>query len=104
MFRTLPYRHLVAMLALREQAFNGCHQHWYAGWLLHMHTFARGPSWSGITGSLMAMSLRPVDPARFHTPRVILNPELVATACAYMHAARAENTRRSYHRAWAAFE
>jgi hypothetical protein len=27
MFRTLPYRHLVAVLALREQAFNGCHQH-----------------------------------------------------------------------------
>jgi hypothetical protein len=33
-----------------------------------------------------------------------LRPDLVATACAYMDAARAENTRRSYHRAWAAFE
>jgi hypothetical protein len=27
MFRTLPYRHLVAVLALCEQAFNDCHQH-----------------------------------------------------------------------------
>src|SRR5262249_44944200 len=33
-----------------------------------------------------------------------LRPELVAAARAYMDAARAENTRRSYRRAWAAFE
>jgi integrase len=33
-----------------------------------------------------------------------LRPELVTTARSYMDAARAENTRRSYRRAWAAFE
>jgi integrase len=33
-----------------------------------------------------------------------LRPELIATARAYMDAARAENTRRSYRRAWSAFE